>query len=103
MRPHANREPRDTFTHHYRKQTMKIGFLAATTALTLTISFAGHARAASRVQGVQHTRAPAMSAHAGMSLQSRLFTSPTVVQVGQQVTISVVAPVPSNVRISFNS
>ncbi len=82
---------------------MKIGLLATTTALVLAIPFAGHAHAAGYGQGMQHNPVPARNAHVGTSLQSRLFTSPAFVQVGQQVTISVVAPFPSNVRVSFSS
>jgi hypothetical protein len=37
------------------------------------------------------------------SLKSRLLVSPSTVNVGQRVTLSVVAPVPSTVHISFHS
>lgn len=100
MRLHAGYKPRQIFTLHHRKQIMKIGFLTTTTALVLALPFAGHAHAAG---GMQHNPAPDMRAHVGTALQSRLFTSPSFVQVGQRVTISVVAPVPSNVRVSFSS
>ena len=37
------------------------------------------------------------------SLKTRLLVSPVTVTVGQRVTLSVVAPVPSTVHISFHS
>jgi hypothetical protein len=37
------------------------------------------------------------------SLKTRLFVSPSTINVGQRVTLSVVAPVPSTVHISFHS
>jgi hypothetical protein len=82
---------------------MKVGFLTPTIALVLAVPLAGHALAAGYGQGMQQNRVPAMNAHVGTLLRSRLFTSPDVVQVGRQVTISVVAPFPSSVRVSFNS
>jgi hypothetical protein len=82
---------------------MKIGFLATTIALVVAFPLAGNAHAAGYGQGMQRNPAPVMHAHVGTSLQTRLFTSPSVVQVGQLVTISVVAPVPSSVRVSFHS
>jgi hypothetical protein len=80
-----------------------IGFLTPTIALILALPLAVHAQAAGHGQGMQRNRVPTMNAHVRMSVQSRVFTSPDVVQVGQGVTISVVAPFPSTVRVSFNS
>lgn len=82
---------------------MKVGFLAPTIALLFAFPFTGRAHAAGYGQGMHRNSVPTMYTHVGTSLQSRLFTSPAFVQVGQQVTISVVAPLPSSVRVSFNS
>jgi hypothetical protein len=82
---------------------MKIGFLESAIALVLALPFAGRAHAAGYGQGMQRNPVPATNAHVGTSVQSRLFTSPAFLRVGQEVTISVVAPFPSSVRVSFNS
>jgi hypothetical protein len=82
---------------------MKIRLYVSTSALALAFAFAGNAHAAGYGQSMQRNPAPVMYAHVGTSLQTKLFTSPSVVQVGQLVTISVVAPVPSSVRVSFHS
>ena len=82
---------------------MKIGFLTTITVLLLVFSRTAHAHAAGYGQGMYHSPAPAVNAGVGKSLQLKLFTPPDIVQVGQRVTISVAAPIPSSVRVSFHS
>jgi hypothetical protein len=82
---------------------MKFHLPVATAAVLLVLPFASNASAAGHQAGMQRSSSPAMRTSARTSFQSRLFASPGVVQVGRQVTLSVVAPIPSSVRVSFRS
>jgi hypothetical protein len=72
-------------------------------SLFLIFSFGATAHAASSGTSMMHTSSPPARTQSHTSLRTGLAISPTFVTVGQRVLISVVAPVPSVVRISFRS
>jgi hypothetical protein len=91
------------FTLPKRKQIMKLHLPAAVAGLLLVLPFASNVSAAGHQSGMQRSSSPAIRTDARTSFQSRLIASPGVVQVGRQVTLSVIAPIPSSVRVSFRS
>lgn len=82
---------------------MMIRLSAVTIALSSVFLLTSSAQAAGYGHSMQGSSSPVMRTRAATSFQSRLFTSPGIVEVGRQVTLSVVAPFPSRVRVSFRS
>jgi len=71
--------------------------------LFLLFSFNARTYAAGHGAGMMRAPSRGVGTHARTSFRTGLFISPTIVTVGQRVTLSVVAPIPSVVRISFRS
>lgn len=71
--------------------------------LRLLTLVAGGFLAASAVSSTHAAGQSAVKADGRTARSTGLFVSPSIVSVGQRVTLSVVAPVPSTVHISFRS
>ena len=88
--PHPTRDPAHHLSSH-RKTIMKLLRLWMLIGAMLLVPWPA-ARTYAAGQDTAHTTLP-----------TRLLVSPSTINLGQRVTLSVVAPVPSTVRLSFHS